>query len=60
MVKTPYLKSEFLGGTNAEQILKTFQDRIAKLKPLEILQTSSDGPNVNLKFLKQFSEITCI
>ena len=56
IAETRYLKSEFMGGANAEQILKTFEDGIAKLKPQEILQISSDGPNVNLKFLEQFSE----
>ena len=52
ITETCYLKSEFL----AEKILKTFEDGITKLKPQEFLQISEDGPNVNLKFLKLFSE----
>ena len=45
-----------MGCAKAEQILKTFEDCITKLKPQEFLQISSDGPNVDLKFLKLFSE----
>ena len=56
IAETRYLKSNFLGGANAEQILKRFEDCIARLKPQEILLIASDGPNINLKSLKQFSE----
>ena len=56
MAETRYLKSEFMGGAKAEQILETFESGIAKLKAEELLQLSSDGPNVNLKFLKLHSE----
>ena len=54
--QTRYLTSWFMGGAKAEQILKKFEDGILHLKPEEFLQTSSDGPNVNLKFLQQFNE----
>ena len=56
MVETRYLKSEFMGGAKAEQILETFESGIAKLKAEELLQLSSDGPNVNLKFLQLHTE----
>ena len=56
IAQTRYLKSEFMGGAKAEQILKTFEDGITKQKPQEFLQISSAGRNVNLKFLKLFSE----
>ena len=56
IAETRYLTSEFMGGAKAEQILKKFEDAILHLKPEEFLQISSDGPNVNLKFLQQFNE----
>ena len=46
-----YLDSKFMGGANAEQILATFTEATASLDPKNLLQISSDGPNVNLKFL---------
>ena len=51
-----YGNSKFLGGANAVQILKTSEDGMANFKSEELHHISSDGPNVNLKFLEQFSE----
>lgn len=53
---TRYMNSEFMGGANAEQILKTFLNGSKSVDPKSLMQISSDGPNVNLKFLSFFSE----
>ena len=45
-----------MGGAKAEKILRTFEKDINKLSPESFIQISSDGPNVNLRFLKLFAE----
>ena len=47
-----YFDSRFMGGANAEQILETFTEATNNLDRKNLLQISSDGPNVNLKFLE--------
>ncbi|KAK3925252.1 N-lysine methyltransferase KMT5A-A [Frankliniella fusca] len=52
-VSTRYLTSEFLGHTTADDLRKAF---LSSLKPFNIhklLQVSMDGPNVNLKFIRE-------
>ena len=56
MAQTRYHNSEFLGGAKAEQILENFIEGSKKLDLLKMLQVSSDGPNVNLKFLELYGE----
>ena len=56
MAQTRYHNSEFLGGAKAEQILENFIEGSKKLDPSKMLQVSSDGPNVNLKFLELYGE----
>ena len=57
--ETRYLTSEFLGGAKADDILKKFEDGVTKkLKELvNLVQIGSDGPNVNISFLKKFKEL---
>ena len=56
MAQTRYHNSEFLGGAKAEQILENFIEGSKKLDLSKMLQVSSDGPNVNLKFLELYGE----
>ncbi|XP_051165127.1 uncharacterized protein LOC127283960 [Leptopilina boulardi] len=51
-VCTRYLTSAFLGSTKAVDLLKAFLEALKPLNVQLILQISMDGPNVNLKFLK--------
>ena len=57
--ETRYLDSQFLGGAKAQQILETFNNGIKSLDPRRNIQISSDGPNVNLKFLELVNEGRC-
>lgn len=54
--QTRYLNSEFLGGAKADQILENFVAGSNRLDHSKMIQVSSDGPNVNLKFLKLYGE----
>ena len=56
MVVTWYFNSEFMGGAKAEKILQTFEKGINKPNPESFIQISSDGPNINLRFLELFAE----
>ena len=47
-----YLTSKFIGHATANDLLQCFKDTTAKLKQQNIIQVSMDGPNVNIKFLK--------
>ena len=55
-VATHYLRSEFVGRSTAEDVLQTFLAGISDLDQSKILQFASDGPNVNLLFLKNLAE----
>lgn len=55
-VSTRYLGSEFMGRSTADDILKTFDQGVSDLHKPKLLQVSSDGPNVNLKFLKSLAK----
>ena len=48
---TRYMNSQFMGGAKAEQIFDPFLEGTKNLDRKSLLQISSDGPNVNLKFL---------
>ena len=48
---TRYLDYQLLGGANSEQSLKSFIQSISQLDLKKMIQISSGGPNVNLKFL---------
>lgn len=53
-----YIGSQFLGHTTAADLLEAFKSEINanSLNLNRILQVSMDGPNVNLKFLKDLKE----
>ena len=55
-VATSYLRFEFMGRFTAENVLQTFLAGISGLDQSKILQVVSDGPNVNLLFLKNLAE----
>ena len=55
-VATCYLGSEFLGRSTAQDFLETFLNGVNKFDQSKILQVASDGPNVNLLFLKSMAE----
>ena len=56
MVRTRYLKSEFMVRSTANDVLQTFLSGISDIDKSKILQVSSDGPNVNLLFLFNLTE----
>ena len=56
IAETRDFNSEFLGGAKAEQILTCFEKGTQKFNLSKLIQISSDGPNLNLKFLRLFSE----
>ena len=45
-----------MGRSTAEDVLQTFLAGISDLDQSKILQVASDGPNVNLLFLKNLAE----
>ena len=55
-----------MGGANANQILDSFIEGSKNLNQSHMLQISSDGPNVNLKFLelydgkRELDELPCL
>ncbi|GBM75925.1 hypothetical protein AVEN_125336-1 [Araneus ventricosus] len=53
-VCTRYLTSVFLGRTRASDLLQAFKDGLKSVEFKKILQISMDGPDINLKFLKDF------
>ena len=55
-VSTRYVNSEFLGKSSAVDVLQEFEDASFKLPKQKCIQTFSDGPNVNLKFLDLLNE----
>lgn len=55
-VSTRYLCSVFLGHSTASDLLKSFFEGISELDKKKLLQVSLDGPNVNLKFLRDLRE----
>ena len=61
IAETRYLTSQFLGGAKADDILLKFEEGCgSKINDSRnLLQISSDGPNVNLLFLKLYDEKRC-
>ena len=51
LVENHYLTSEFLQGAKAEQLVEKY-NASSMLDQSKLVQISSDGPNVNLKFLQ--------
>ena len=54
-VATRYLGSEFLGRSIAQHVLETFSNGVDKPDQSKVLQVASDGPNVNVLFLKRMA-----
>ena len=52
-VLSQYLDSQFLGHATAIDLLQAFKKGTSKLNPYKLLQVSTDGPNVNLKFMQE-------
>ena len=55
-VNTRYVKSEFMGKAVANDVLAKFEAASSELNGTKFIQVSSDGPNVNLKFLELLCE----
>ena len=53
-VKSPYYGSSFLGHAMHKDLLKHFSEITKDLSPSKLYHVSVDGPDVNLKFLKEF------
>ena len=56
-VKTRYYDSTFLGHGTHTDLLKHFKSVTDTLPSKKAYQVSMDGPNVNLKFSKEFSQL---
>jgi hypothetical protein len=56
VVATRYYSSEFLGKSSANDICSHFEQCLGPLEKEKLIQVSSDGPNVNLLFLKVLAE----
>lgn len=53
------LTSCFLGRTRAEELVSAFKSATDVLSQTRILQISMDGPNVNMKFLRDIKQELC-
>lgn len=51
-----YFTSEFLGHATAADLLMHFKNGTSSLNPSCLVQLSMDGPNVNWKFYRDFSQ----
>ena len=51
------LGSSFLGHAIHKGLLKYFSEITKDLSPSKLYHISMDGPNINLKFLKEFSKL---
>ena len=56
-VCTCYMGFEYMGCSVACNFLETFQNEISKVDESKVMQASSDGPNVNLAFLKKYASL---
>ena len=56
VVATSYYSSEFLGKSSANDLCSHFGQCLCRLEKEKLLQVSSDGPSVNLLFLKALTE----
>ena len=55
LIRSRYYGSSFLGHATHTDLLNHFQDITKELPLTNLFQISMDGPNVNLKFFKEFS-----
>ena len=56
-VSTRYYTSRFLGHATAVRLREEFSDAISKICAARVIQVSLDGPNVNLKFLREYQRV---
>ena len=56
-VKSRYYGSSFLGHATHKDLLKHFGEITKDLSPPKLYHISMDGPNVSLKFLKEFPKL---
>ena len=54
-VKVRYWETSYLGHSTHTDLLEHFNKSTELLDPSKMIQVSMDGPNVNLKFLKELS-----
>jgi hypothetical protein len=59
-VITRYFSSVFLGRTRAEDLLQAFTKSLKDIGLQKLLSVSMDGPNVNLSFYSQLSDLRSI
>ena len=52
-VLSQYLHSQFWGHSTAIDLLQACKKGTSKLNPYKLLPVSTDGPNVNLKFMQE-------
>ena len=52
LVENRYLTSEFLQGAKVEQLVEKYHNASSMLDQSKLVQSSSDGRNVNLQFLQ--------
>lgn len=55
-VRTRFLSSAFLGHSTAADILREFLNEVQDLNLTKLLQISMDGPNVNVKFIRDLKD----
>ena len=56
-VRSRYYRSSFLGHDTHKDLLKHFCEIAKDLSPSKLYHISMDGPNIKLKFLKEFSKL---
>ena len=56
VLATRYYSSESLGQSSANDLCSHFQQCLGPLEKEKLLQLSSEGPNLNLLFLKVLTE----
>ena len=56
-VCTRYMGSDFFGRPTADDVLETFQNGISQVDESKLKQVLSDGPNINLAFLKKYASV---
>ena len=56
-VCTCYIRSEFMVRSTTDNVLENFQNGISEVDESKVIQVLSNGPNVNLSFLKNYASV---
>ena len=56
-VCTCYIRSEFMVRSTTDDVLENFQNGISEADESKVSQVLSNGPNVNLSFLKNYASV---